>query len=226
MRQKPWFVLMLTWSLLLVPVTEIGLYFFTTRVQNIHLPARIVTILWVFGITCLIAAYGVWKVRPWGYISFFFFVLGIFGGDLYRIIKIHSVLTFWEILNVSLVAFGLIFILNKHISTPYFNPRVRWWERPSRLRVDLPTSMVSNGRQIKGQLLDLSSSGCFFDTQEGLIPGEAVSMDITFSNIKFESTAVVIRHMENPQGFGLMFIKTSFKDKKKIKLIISALEKN
>lgn len=226
MKQKPWIVSLMTGALLLVPVTMFGLYLFRTRTQDMHIPLRIVVNLWIFGIVCVFAAIGIWRVRPWGYILFFIFILGILGGDFYEIFSAHAILNFWEVLNITLVTVGLGAILHKHVRAPYFNPRIRWWETSPRKKIDLPTVLIANGKNINCQLLDISSSGCFLSngTDEALELGQIVSVQVTFNDLKFESPAEVMRYGEDPKGIGLMFVQCTFQNKKKIKAIFKSLK--
>src|ERR1700680_1192008 len=104
MRQKPWIIKLMTGSLLLVPITAVGLVYFATKKQGIHLTTTIAMDLWVLSVMSIIAAFGVWRVRPWGFVLFFAFILLILGGDIHHIVKNPNTLNFWDLVDVSLVA--------------------------------------------------------------------------------------------------------------------------
>ncbi len=226
MKQKPWVIKLMTASLLLVPITAIGLVYFATKKNGIHISTTIIMDLWVLSAASLVAAFGVWRVRPWGFALFFIFILGVLGGDILHIVKNPASLNFWDLVDVSLVALGVIFILQKHITAPYFNPKIRWWETPSRHKVAMKATILVSGQPVVSQLLDVSSTGCFLDSPASLNAGDVVSMDLQFKEFKFESSAKVIRNSANPKGVGLMFIDSTLENKREIKRIIKDLKRN
>ena len=226
MRQKPWVIKLMTISLLLVPVTALGLVYFATKKNGIHISTTIAMDLWVLSAASIVAAFGVWRVRPWGFALFFIFILGVLGGDILHIVKNPASLNFWDLVDVSLVALGVIFILQKHVTAPYFNPKIRWWERPSRHRVAMTATILVSGQPVVSQLLDVSSTGCFLDSPASLNAGDVVSMDLQFKEFKFESPARVIRNSSNPKGVGLMFVDSTTENKREIKRIIKDLKRN
>jgi len=210
-------------SLFLIPLTLIGLYMFRTQVQDMHVPARIIINLWIFGILSFLAGIGIWRVRPWGYFLFFIFILGILGGDFLELLGPHPVHSVWDVLNITLIAAGLIVVLQKHVRTPYFNPRIRWWETSPRVKIDLPTTLVVSEKPLKCQLLDLSVTGCFVSSEANLTEGEVVTVQVMFKDIKFESLGKVVRISGDPKGTGLMFVRCSFQNKKNLRNILKNL---
>jgi hypothetical protein len=226
MRQKPWLIKIMTLSLVLVPVTAAGLVYIAKTQHHVHLTTAIVMDLWVLSAASLVAAFGVWRVRPWGFVLFFIFVLGILGFDIHHIVKNPNTLNVWDLVDVSLAALGIIFILQKHISAPYFNPKIRWWERPDRFRVEMQATLLVGGQNVSSQILDVSSTGCFLDTEALLTPGDIVSMGLTFKEYKFESPVKVIRNSSQPKGVGLMYVDSTPENKREIKRIIRDLKKN
>jgi len=226
LRQRPWVIKLMTTSLLLVPVTALSLAYFSAEKNGMPINTAIALDLWVLSAASLVAAFGVWRVRPWGFAIFFLFVLGVLGGDILRIIKNPESLNFWDLFDVSLIAIGVIFILQKHVAAPYFNPKIRWWERPARHKILLSVKLLVSGEPVVGQILDVSKTGCFLDTAAALSAGDIVEMDLEFKEFKFETQAKVIRKSMNPRGVGLMFVDSTIENKREIRRIIKDLKRN
>jgi Tfp pilus assembly protein PilZ len=226
MPRKPWIAKLISASLILVPVVALGLVYYSVKKMGFQVTTALLVDLWILSAASVVAAFGVWRVRPWGFIVFFIFAILVVVADVTHIINDPKTLNFWDFIDVTLVALGIIFILQREARAPYFNPQIRWWERPERHKVDLNATLVVAEKPVSSQLLDLSESGCFIDTNHEFSSGDLATLKLTYEDSTFQSPVRVIRTSTAPKGVGLMFVDTTALNTKEIKHIIKSLKKN
>lgn len=224
MIKKPFLIWVATIGILLAPVVFV-LRMFVFSEQGI--PDQGNTALWlitsIFTLILMIVAYGVWKVRLWG----FYALLGL-GAltavlDLYAWLVLQAKFNGWLILDFVAAAVAVALILQEKVRKPYFNPKIRWWETEKRTRVDLPASLVVNGKISNAKILDISATGCFADSDIAPELNTKVAVDISFKTNQLRLHALFVRKSDSPKGIGLKFVDTNSKDKKDIKKLCKDL---
>jgi hypothetical protein len=213
-------------SLILVPFVALSIVLHSYKKVGFQITEPLLIDLWVLFVASVLAAFGVWRVRPWGFFLFFAFVTGVVVTDLHHIINNPKTVNYWDFVDAFLVVAGTIFILQRHVSAPYFNPKIRWWERPERHKVSLKAVLLVGGKPMGCQILDISQSGCFMDTEAYLSIGDIAAIDLVFQEFKFECPVQVIRHSHKPKGVGLMFIECTIENQREIRRIIKTLKRN
>jgi hypothetical protein len=226
MPRKPWIVKLITVSLVLVPIVALCLVYYSVKKMGFQVTTALFIDLWILSAASVVAAFGIWRVRPWGFILFFIFALLVVSADVTHIIKNPKTLNFWDFIDVTLVSLGIIFILQRQARAPYFNPKIRWWERPERHKIDLNATLIVADKTIESQLLDISESGCFIDTPHMFSSGDAATLKLSYEQNTFQSPVRVIRTSTTPKGVGLMFVETTDLNSKEIRKIIKGLKKN
>ncbi|HOJ64451.1 MAG TPA: PilZ domain-containing protein [Spirochaetota bacterium] len=178
----------------------------------------------IFWFSALPLAYGLYKVRLWAWYYFLIHsvgmvILSLFGND-YRIHFNAS-----TIINcVFLIPIG--YFISKEIRTPYFNPRVRWWEQAKRFQHE--AKIIIEGNEYK--TYDLSIAGAFVidEGKAGLEIGELLPIILVIDNETINCFAEVrwVNNSSNryPVGFGIKFDRLSIKDKAKLKAYIKLLQ--
>ena len=226
MRQRPWVIKFVAVSLFIVPLTAAWFVFTTTRESGTPADVTIIVDLWVLGIGACVTALGIWRIRPWGFFTFFGFVIGVIGGDLYHIYQSPGTLRALDYLDAIVAAASVVFILQKHITAPYFNPKIRWWESAKRHKVELTSTVFIVSDKQKAQILDISETGCFVNMEQPKVnQGQVFKMSVEFEHFYFESNVRVIRHSVNPRGIGLMFIETNRGNRRELHRLIKFLVK-
>jgi hypothetical protein len=180
MRKRPWEILLLT---VLYSGAPFGNLIFTCLVRGYDLSA----IPWLMMVMTPIdwlalAAYptlalAVWSVSRPGWWVFVALNLVLFGYNLFVGSQVPGanliVLVGANTLNVAVAAL----LFTKHARSPYFSPRLRWWNAEVRYRVvyvlDVPLT-IEGRTQGQGLLLDLSVTGCFAELPEGFALDESV----------------------------------------------------
>lgn len=170
-----------------------------------------------------VIAYGVWKVRMWGFYSLL--LLGVIAvvADLYNWSMGRLNFSLWTVLDLATVAVAIALIVQKKVRQPYLDPSIRWWERAARHSVDIAGTFYVDDKKIDTLILDLSASGCFANCSFEYEPGTVVKVEINFKDLKFTSNAIYIRRSQNPAGIGLKFVDTSREDEKTMKRLLSAI---
>jgi len=174
-------------------------------------------------IFCMCIGYGIWKVRMWAYYGFLLLSAGVLSYLVWDFVHTTNESYYINLMVCATFAISCALFLNHHISAPYFNPRLRWWERDLRYRVNLGVKFQIDRQTRKGQLLDISRSGCFAEIESPLIVGEEVEMKLSLQKFEFTTKAMVIWSCDDPKGYGLMFIGMTRRQKKEVDAILEYL---
>jgi len=171
----------------------------------------------------LIVVPGVWKVRAWGYFAYLLLASVSLTYLLYDYVTSANLENYTPLLVATLFAIGTGAILQKHVTAPYFNPRLRWWERDPRHRIHLGVKFFVDRQTRAGHLLDISPGGCFTDLEAELRVGEEIEIRMQMIQFDFTMRAKVIWNSSNPKGYGLMFMGMTRRHRKEIDRIIAYL---
>jgi hypothetical protein len=182
--------------------------------------------IWAFLLTAgVMIAVGVWSVRPWGYFAFLGYSAMIVGYQSWQYVQ-NTETPFYLTMALTLVAVAASSsFLREHVSAPYFNPRLRWWERDPRLRVNLGARFQVNTQRQKGNLLDISKGGCFAELETILFPGDVIELRVTVAEVDFLAKAKVIWRCSRPRGYGLMFYNMTPRQKREIVQLIEFINR-
>ncbi len=225
MKEKPRIVLYMAAVILFVPLVAAVLVYLGTHFQKQFLSRELVLDFAMLCLGALFVSYGVWKVRSWGFYLLLVFGLAVIGMDLQQIIANPKTLNAWHFVDAVLVIAGLTIIFQEKIKAPYFNPKIRWWERASRHRTDIQGHFKYGTSNQAALLLDVSATGCFSAFELSAELGSVVDVTVDFGKLHFESKAKFVRKSENPKGVGLMFVETDTVNKKIIKEILKDIVK-
>jgi len=215
-------VVLALFFLLVTPVTAVlwlikhdGNYFLAMK----HLDP----VMGVFCIASLIVSIGVWRVRLWGYFAFLAMSVATLCYMMFQYVSNMEIDLSVNMLICSLFSAGAGFFLQKHVSAPYFNPKLRWWDRNPRYRVQVGAKFQIDRLSRKGTLLDISKSGCFAELDTKLIVGEEIEIRITLLTYDFITKAQVIWSCKDPKGYGLLFMGMTRRHRNELNNIINYL---
>ncbi len=166
--------------------------------------------------------FGVFRVKRWGYFSFIVFATGLVTYFLYEYFNAPVLHNYLLLLATVLLAGSVSLILQKHISAPYFNPQLKWWEHDPRYRVNLQAEFLIDGDVRKGSLLDLSLSGCYTSIETRLSAGDTIYVHLSLLDFRIKTMAKVIWANEDG-GYGLMFVDLDREDKKQLRSVLNYL---
>jgi hypothetical protein len=154
-----------------------------------------------------LVAVGIFRVRVWGW--FLYLVHAVAASLLSFFGPGFSSLTLTTASFINLPFFAIAgYYLFSEIQAPYFNPRLRWWERHARYRNSI--HIIIEGREYK--LFDISAKGLFvvdMDAPKRKI-GDKLVAHISFgseiASLKIEVIRVHLGGGDYPAGFGARFV--------------------
>jgi len=151
------------------------------------------------------------RVRPISWYAIIGYALYTIGANIALVAAGHMRLWVFAF-NVPTALIVILYFVRREVMTPYFNPRLRWWESD---RVQLKTKADierRDGTAIAAETLDISPTGVFLVTSETVAAGE--SMDVTIAigkeSIKARARAVWTSDgSRRPRGIGARFDEPS-----------------
>ncbi|MBX9766059.1 MAG: PilZ domain-containing protein [Bdellovibrionales bacterium] len=179
----------------------------------------------IFASGAYVAGLGLWRVKPWGYGLYLGFASLVIAFNLYQFSMYPDSIDYLNVVACALVVAGAGVLLTGDTTAPFFNPRLRWWERSERTEARIVGLFTFNGQSVEKEVLDLSKTGVFSDLPFALKVGDILHFKIQYEGIQFESDLKMIRATERPHGFGLMYHKTNWNQHRAISRIFNSLVK-
>jgi hypothetical protein len=183
---------------------------------------------------CLISlfpftAYGIWKVAKWGYYLFLSFSTLIIIHNFYILLTQKQYSSYMVLLFQATTLSVVGFFLQKHITAPYFNPKMRWWESRPRYKVDVGcVNKISEGasaRLFESHIHDISKGGCFMVCSENLKIDTQIELEFSFNNNRVLILGETVWLCPKIQGgYGIQFHKMSLLNKLALRAIIKDLK--
>lgn len=175
------------------------------------------------------AAVGIYSVRPWGWFLFVFASLVLAGGHLWMHVTFHphcDPRLAGVVILATTAACAAVF--RRHVHSPYFNPRLRWWETPARYRIDLGLRLFNASGEIQGATLgDISVTGCYLHSPQRLINGERVWVVIGNAEAELSCAGRAVREGSGSGdgfGHGIRFAAMPNRTRHRLHRLILALE--
>ncbi len=238
-KKKPFLIIIFSLIYLLNPIGNLLMIFISNTAKSplahfITIGKYIMTgdmlvistiVLWI---ATFPLAYGLYKVRSWGWYYFLIHsVLIIFNSMIVRTTGgfTLSITPYFFVNLLALIPIG--FFIRKEIRTPYLNPRVRWWEQAKRINHNIKV-MVN---QKEYSTYDISQTGVFIlmsDTSEHPNINDKVEIKLMLDSASVTCNSLVVwnkikadEHI--PAGIGVKFIKMNRNDKKTVSNFIITL---
>jgi hypothetical protein len=175
-----------------------------------------------------LSAVSIYSVKKWGWYLFIGCALCLvaYNGYVFSLSPRYNVV-FLLLYNIAIALVAGIFF-RRHIIAPYFNPRLRWWETEPRYRIDIYAELVSEGRKLRVELLDISAGGCFGSLRAGLSPGATCQMTIHCMKRQVDVTGKLLRVVpleDDLFGCGFMFVAKTEQQEGALQEILEVLER-
>jgi len=234
MRKRPWEILLLT---ALYAAAPVGNLVFTCLVRGYDLSAlpwlmmAITPLDWAALAVYPALAVAVWSVSRPGWWVFLVLNLVMFGYNLWVGAQVPGanwvVLVGANALNVGVASL----LFTKHARSPYFSPRLRWWNAEVRYRVvwvlDVPLKITQAGVEAEGLLLDLSVTGCFADVPSGFSFDKPVELSFACWGLTIACQGRIMRHSapeDALQGYGIQFQNLSSDQRYHLRSLVKVLK--
>jgi Tfp pilus assembly protein PilZ len=151
------------------------------------------------------------RMRPISWYAIIGYAIYTIGANV-ALVATHHMRAWVFAVNVPTALVVILYFVRREVMSPYFNPRLRWWESD---RVALKAKAevtLDDGRTIDAETLDISPTGVFLVTDETIAAGQA--MDVTIA-IGKEATKARARAVwtsdgaRRPAGVGARFDERS-----------------
>lgn len=234
MRKRPWPILLLT---LVYAAAPAGNLLFTCLFRGYDLAAlpwlfMVMTPLdWLALAAYPVLAIAVWSVSRPGWWVFVGLNAVLFAYNLYVGSQVPGadlfVLVGANVLNVAVASL----LFTPHARSPYFSPRLRWWNAEVRYRVvyvlDVPLKVTQGKLVGEGLLLDLSLTGCFADLPEGFDLGRAVRLEFACWGLTIDCQGRILRRSvptDALQGYGIQFQALTRDQRNNLRALVRVLK--
>ncbi|HAR41376.1 MAG TPA: hypothetical protein DCS07_01890 [Bdellovibrionales bacterium] len=177
------------------------------------------------------AGYGLWEMLRWSW--YLFLVANVLIGyesavlvNLYGETH-HKVFSF-------LAAIGFLVIVTyrvaQEVRVPYFFPKIRWWESDPRYRLSVPVRISRPGGElIEGQIMDISTHGCFVRLRIEVPKDEIVALEFSVFGYDVKCSGAIVwctqSTVTHPRGIGIKFRGVERREKRYLRFITRRLKK-
>ncbi len=155
--------------------------------------------------------FALYKLRPYAWHLFIFHSIVMIAEQFwvsYTIAENHIVEI--PLAFVTCAILGTIMLVKMELRVPYFTPKIAWWESDPRYKISVPTQMTASDHLYKGEIMDISSSGCFIKTKDTIRVDQVIMIKFSLFDNKFECSGKVVWRTESgvthPKGVGVRFI--------------------
>jgi hypothetical protein len=234
MRKRPWEILVLTLVYALAPVGNLAFTCLVRGYSLADLPALVLALGpldWVGLAVYPALAVAVWSVSLPGWWVFLGLNLGLLALNVWQGSLVPganlALVVLADLANVAVAS--LLFF--PHARSPYFSPRLRWWNAEVRYRVvyvlDVPVRLRQEGAEATGHLLDLSLTGCFVDLPPDFALGKAVDLEFECWGLTVSARGRILRHSPpggELEGYGIQFVGLSADQRHHIRSLVMTLK--
>lgn len=146
-------------------------------------------------------------VRPVGWYAILLFSLFSLGLDIQLLLTRRMIPgTVWLAAVASL--FGAVYFVRREIASPYFNPRLRWWDN-ARTRQSLKVD-VTGRETFESSTHDLSPTGVFLASDRSFVIGETLELTLHLPSGPRTVSGQVVwlsdgTRPHHPKGVGIRF---------------------
>lgn len=230
MKQRPLSITLIALFYLFEPIGNLGFAAYANGIPVLGQGGVVSHLLWSDWLILLlfpVTALGIYMVKPWGWYLFMGFSALLVGYNLIVHFYLNPIYEFWTVMAFILIitAVAAVFF-RRHIYSPYFNPRLRWWEVPTRYRVTLDTRISTQDHGVvEAQILDISASGCFIEYTGTLTVGENIWLRIRCVGTEINCLGRVVRQSAAHGGYGLLFQAMTAETRQRLQGLIVTLRR-
>lgn len=179
----------------------------------------------------VLAGYGLWEMKRWAWYVLIFVQLALVYSNAFLVVNFgeseHKLPAY--LLSIA-VLFVLTYWVGKEVRVPYFLPRIRWWESNPRYKLQVSAKIHRReGEPIDGEIMDLSTGGCFVKIRSELKDHEEVRIAFQVFGLEIESTGHIVWRSQSsvthPKGIGIKFDAIDRPFRKRLKLVTQRLRK-
>lgn len=197
------------WSFPLSYILMLGTFY------NLPFP-KLVSVFFSFvyiahSVLAVFTGFALYRLRPYAWHLFIFHSVVMIAEQIwisYTIAENHIVEI--PMAFVTLAIIGTIILVKLELRVPYFSPKIAWWESDPRYKISVPAQMTCNDHLYKGEIMDISSSGCFIKSKDSLKVDQLLQIKFALFDHKFECEGKVVWRTDSgvthPKGVGVRFV--------------------
>ena len=235
MEYRPWFIIVLSVIIALIPVQNILLFSVIYDQTLIEFFADLYHFQSGFDLACffllpLISAYALYAVKKWSFAVFFaaysFFTYQTYMTGTFPVVfNDMSLMALGLVINLLLIAYFLL----PTVRAAYFDPRLRWWESKYRYKVEMDAEITANNRMVRGKISDISEGGVFIVPDSPIDLASELVIKFTYHTMDFLMHGKVAHDdggaaSSERTGYGIVFSEVQKENQKKLGNLIQALE--
>lgn len=226
MRERPGSIWILSSIYCLLGLLQLALQFHRIDYNIGDYSALIPLRETVVALSLIASAIAIWSLKPWGY--FLFLTLSSFVTGYYALDYFSSAQNSepWSLSSIGLLCLTTLYFTQRHVASPYFNPKMRWWDTSPRFLTNLQVQVRIDGEPQTGMICDISLSGVFISGISKVVAGDLLSLQFQYLDIHFACLGKVMRIGKNPPGYGIMFIDLSRPEKAELKRLVQAIRES
>ena len=168
---------------------------------------------YLLSLLAMAVGYGFWEMRRWAWHLFITANLLICYANAVLVADHGTTHHKWIAYLFSFFALWALSIrVTREVRVPYFLPRIRWWESNPRYRLSIPVKVSvkgSEGVALDGEILDLSTRGCFIKIRHEFKMDAPVLLNFSTYGLSFEFAGAVVwkplSTVTHPKGLGVKF---------------------
>jgi hypothetical protein len=174
-------------------------------------------------ISCWIVAWGVYRMRPWGWYLLILHSLAIMLNNVHVYRHVPAYPSSLMLLSEAALLAVAVLFLTRPIRAPYFNPRLRWRDGATRVRVNFPTAIFAANHAREGETLDISEAGAFVACDNRAIElGGRHSLMVSLPGMTLSCEAEVMWKAD-PTGVGLRFVGVPRAQRRRVRALVRRL---
>ncbi len=180
-----------------------------------------------------VVAYGIFKVRRWGWSLVVGHIIFLLVGNIILVVKHGYFDDFLFIQFNLLLLFFLWYFLRSSVRSPFHNPALRWWERQhTRYGATFQVTLRNeSGDTIKMDGVNLSKGGCFvrLANDQDVAQNQSFEVELRFEDFapfhaRGRATWVSGGSELNPKGAGIAFSRADRASRLVLKEIMKEVE--
>ena len=172
---------------------------------------------------------GIWSVKKWGYYLLVAHSVLLIFNNIFLYTTKKTLVPLWAVIVFTVLLVGVIItFVRKEVYSPYFNPRIRWWEQAARYYYDKMRIIVkkfgTDATMFEAKSFDVSETGAFVVSDKKVSVGDKFSMELILADRSMLYTDGEVvwvnkakKKSDHPSGFGCKFITPNNLFRKRIR---------
>jgi hypothetical protein len=188
-------------------------------------------IFYIVSLIAVLTGWGLWEMHRWAWYLLAFSDITI----LYQTALVMNEYSesHHRLEGFAVSALTLVFLfmrVSREIRTPYFFPKIRWWESDPRYRLAIQTAIIRKVSEevLTGEILDLSATGCFIKTRTELKTDEPIQIRFELFKLHVACDGIVVWKSEStvthPKGVGIKFSTQDRQSKRHLRMMTKRLK--